>query len=105
MIRNESPAAGRFGGIAVGSRVFIGARAILMPGVIVGDGSIVGAVVTTDVAPGAVVARVPARVMSAIENYKQRTLTEYPLPMGGQSGGPLSSAEFRRRREEFHPPR
>ena len=49
----------------VGQRCFIGARSILLPGVQVGDGSIVaaGAVVTRDVAPGSVVAGNPARVI------------------------------------------
>lgn len=46
--------------------VWVGARAIVMPGVRIGRGSIVGAgaVVTKDVAPFTVVAGVPARFVS-----------------------------------------
>lgn len=49
--------------IRVEEDVFLGARAILLPGVTVGRGAAVGAgsVVTKDVAPGAVVAGNPAR--------------------------------------------
>ena len=57
VFRREHPEAGRFGRISVGSRVFIGADAIILAGVTIGDRSIVGAgaVVTKDVPPGVVV--------------------------------------------------
>jgi acetyltransferase-like isoleucine patch superfamily enzyme len=49
----------------VGENCFIGAASILMPGVVVGDNSIVaaGAVVTKDVPPGSIVAGNPATVI------------------------------------------
>lgn len=49
----------------VGARCFVGTRAIILPGVIVGDEVIVasGAVVTKDVPPNSIVAGNPARVI------------------------------------------
>lgn len=54
----------------VGEHCFIGAASILMPGITVGDGSIVaaGAVVTSDVPPGCIAAGNPARIIR--ENIK-----------------------------------
>lgn len=50
--------------IVIGQDVWIGMGAIILPGVTIGDGSIVGAgaVVTSDVSPGTVVSGVPARL-------------------------------------------
>ncbi|PQO28960.1 transferase [Blastopirellula marina] len=49
----------------IGSNCFIGGRSIILPGITVGDGSIVGAgsVVTKDVPPGSIVAGNPARII------------------------------------------
>ena len=49
--------------IAIGGNVWIGAAAVLLPGVTVGDGAVIGAgaVVTRDVSPGVTVVGNPAR--------------------------------------------
>lgn len=54
--------------IAIGDEVWIGAGAVVLPGVSIGEGSVVaaGAVVTADVPPGVVVGGVPARVLKQI---------------------------------------
>lgn len=54
-----------FENIRIGNDVWIGARAIILDGITIGDGAIVaaGSVVSKDVPPYAVVAGVPARVL------------------------------------------
>jgi maltose O-acetyltransferase len=53
----------RGGDVNIGSRVWIGYRAVILPGVSVGEGAVVGAgaVVASDVDPFTIVAGVPAR--------------------------------------------
>jgi acetyltransferase-like isoleucine patch superfamily enzyme len=70
-VRDRWPGAYVYAPITVGRRVFIGAHAVLMPGITVGDGAVVGvaSVVTKDVAPGMVVAGVPARPVRSVDEY------------------------------------
>jgi acetyltransferase-like isoleucine patch superfamily enzyme len=51
--------------VIVGNDVWIGTKAILLPGITIGDGSIIGAgaVVAHDVPPYAIVAGVPAKII------------------------------------------
>lgn len=62
--------------VTIEDYVFIGPRAIVLPGVTIGKGAVVGAaaVVTKDVAPGIIVAGVPAQKIGErkLENYSYR---------------------------------
>lgn len=62
----------------IGDYVFIGPRAIILPGVRIGRGAVVaaGAVVTKDVAPGKVVGGVPAK------EIKTRELKDFHYRLG-----------------------
>ncbi len=57
----------------------IGINATLLPGVVIGEGALVGAasVVTRDVPPGMVVAGNPARVMGEVEALDRRMREKY----------------------------
>lgn len=60
------PPSDRLAGVTIGPYAAVGARSVLLPGVTVGEDSLVaaGAVVSRDVAPGTVVAGVPARELA-----------------------------------------
>lgn len=59
----------------IGDNVFVGANAVIMPGVTVGNGVIVGAgaVVTKNIEPYMVVAGVPAKVISTVQEYIEKS--------------------------------
>ena len=59
--------------IVVGNNVFLGMRALILPGVEIGDNCVVaaGAVVTRSVNANSVVAGVPARFLKSVDDYRQ----------------------------------
>lgn len=62
----------KVGSVFIEDNVFIGARALIMPGVTVGKNSIVaaGSIVTKSIPSGSIVVGNPAKVISTIEKYK-----------------------------------
>ncbi len=64
------------GKVVIGDYAFIGARAIVLPGVTIGEGAVVaaGAVVVKNIEPWTIVGGVPARFI------KKRPRAEYVLP-------------------------
>jgi acetyltransferase-like isoleucine patch superfamily enzyme len=54
--------------VTIGDDIWIGANAVILPGVTIGDHSVVaaGAVVTKDVPPHTLVAGVPAKIIKTL---------------------------------------
>lgn len=80
LMRDEKGRRYRYAPIQVGSDVFIGVDALIMPGVRIGNRVIVGSgsVVTKSVPDGSIVAGNPARIIGSYDDYRQRALREYP---------------------------
>ena len=64
----------RIARVRIGDRVFLGAGVIVMPGVTIGNDSIIGAgsVVTKDVPPRVVAAGTPAKAIMTLDEYLDR---------------------------------
>lgn len=58
--------------VVLGNNVWLGARVIVLPGVTIGDNTVVaaGSVVTRDLPPGVVAAGVPAKVLRALPSER-----------------------------------
>lgn len=87
-IEGGSPFGNRFGTIRILDNSFIGARSILLPGIVIGPDSIVGAgsVVTRDVPPHTVVAGHPARAVADLDDhiatYRRKMVPGLPANRG-----------------------
>jgi acetyltransferase-like isoleucine patch superfamily enzyme len=66
--------------VEIGDRAWIGARAIILPGVRIGEGAVVGAgaVVTRDVGPFEIVAGNPARKIGERNRNLSYSLSYFP---------------------------
>jgi maltose O-acetyltransferase len=64
----------RIANVKIGNNVFIGAAAIILPGVTIGDNVIIGAgsVVSKDVPSGSVAVGSPAKVLCSLDEYIQK---------------------------------
>lgn len=69
----------RIGKVRIGSRVFVGAGSIVLPGVSIGDDVVIGAgsVVSRDVPSGVVAVGNPAREVRGLEDYLQEKRKEF----------------------------
>ena len=74
--RRQIPAFDCFGKIVIEDWAYVGAESLIMPGVTIGEGSLVaaGSVVTKSVPPHTVVGGNPARVLCTTEEYVERNM-------------------------------
>ncbi|WGW12168.1 acyltransferase [Saxibacter everestensis] len=79
MYRDDHGRRFRYAAVSIGSDVFIGSRAIIMPGVTIGSKCVIGAgaVVTRSVPSGTVVAGNPARVISSWNDLEAK-ISKWP---------------------------
>ena len=70
-VRKAYPDFDVFGKVVIGNWVYIGNNSLIMPGVTIGDGSLIaaGSVVTKSVPSSVVVGGNPARIISTIDEY------------------------------------
>lgn len=61
----------KIGRIDIGDNVFVGANTTILPGVVIGDNSVIGAgsLVSKDIEPDSVYAGVPAKRICSIQDY------------------------------------
>lgn len=79
----------RIGRVNIGNNVFIGADTVILPGVSIGDNSVIGAnaTVTHDIPANVVAAGNPAKIICTIEDYTERNRER-------MSHGPIYEEEY-----------
>lgn len=84
--RYKYPKFDLFGKVTIGDNVYIGTDALIMPGVTIGNNSLVaaGSVVTKSVQPFTVVGGNPARFICTVDEYIERNL-KYNIDSKGLS--------------------
>ena len=97
----------------IGNNVFLGANAVVLPGVTIGDGAIIGAgsVVTKNVSPDSVYAGNPAKFICTVEQYREKCYVKdvlYKAPesfnslFNGKNIGGQSIEEFQSQVQEMN---
>ena len=94
--------------IVIGDNVFLGAAAIILPGVTVGDGAIIGAgaIVTKDVDAFTVVAGNPAKFICTVQEYikkcqKKNVLFDTPECFENYYSNSLSPKDIKEFQEKY----
>jgi maltose O-acetyltransferase len=98
----------RIARVHIGKRAYVGAGAIILPGVTIGDSAVIGAgsVVRRDVDPGTIVVGNPAQVVGTVDEFaakhKARQAVRPCYPSYGFSGyGPVPPQNMERARREL----
>ena len=75
-MREDHPTIDMVGPIVVGNNVYLGYGAMVLPGVTIGDNSVIGAhaVVSKDIPPNCVAVGVPARPVRSSGEYRENSL-------------------------------
>ena len=74
VLRKYDPEYDVFGKVCIGDWVYVGNRAMIMPGVTIGDNVLIaaGSVVTKSVPSGFVVGGNPARIICSVDDFRKK---------------------------------